>query len=183
MITIGAFYNGPEFSGSPIQKLEGATSQATVAVCGKFEDRVPSPWINVVFNVPGSLGDFGEHEEIEVGRYSRKQNLLLLPVLVSEEAKAAPSVAYVVDILRRACAIASDVFARKGIKGFDLAKAEALIERMKPLIEERFAAFLAGEWPKSPLLFYNYDPAALARRSATSEKAKGDFPRNSRENE
>ena len=162
MITIGAEYFGPELGHSPIDKLMTATMQAAQDVCGGYpEEGTLVPWVNVVFYVPGSCGDYGIQQEIKAGRLSRKRKLLLVAVLVSEAVKAAPSLDYAIDILRRACTIAAEVFASKGIEGFDLAKAEAIVDRMKPLIAEKFAALLADRGKPGPPQFYNYDPATL----------------------
>jgi hypothetical protein len=144
MITIGAHYRGPEFEGALLDKLVMATAQGANAVCGRWPEGGIAPWINVVFYVPGSLGGFGDHPEIKAGRFSRKQKLFLVAVLVSEEAKAAPTVEYVVDILHRSCKLGAEVFAQKGIEGFELVKAEAVVDKMKDLIRQKFDAMTAS---------------------------------------
>lgn len=139
MITIGAHYRGPELEGSPIDELISATMQEVAAIRGEPDpERISTPAVNVVFHVPGRLGDFPDLKKIEAGRFSRKQKLLLVAVPVSREvAKAGGSVDFVIDALREANKIASEVFARKGVEGFDLAKANTLVDEVKSVLEER----------------------------------------------
>jgi hypothetical protein len=94
------------------------------------------PAMNVVFYVPGSLGDFPNITKVAAGRFSRKQKLLLVEVPVPRDiAASGGSVEFVIDALHQANAIAADVFARKGPEPFDLAKAEAIVERVKEALE------------------------------------------------
>ena len=103
--------------------------QAVEDVCGEPET-ISTPRVNVVFYVPGSLLAFEDLKKIEAARFTRKEKLLLVAVPVSREvAKLGASVAFIVDALRQAVAIAADVFARKKVAGFDLADAEVIVTR------------------------------------------------------
>ena len=139
MITIGANYEGPELEGSPIHQLIRATMQVVADIRGEPDpEKFSAPAVNVVFYVPGSLGDFPDLKQIEAARFSRKERLVLVAVPVPKDiAKAGASVDFVVDALRQAVAIAAEVFARKGVEGFDLAKANAIVEEVKTAVEER----------------------------------------------
>jgi hypothetical protein len=131
MISIGIHNNGPELEGSPIDELLGATMRAVSVARGKGYEAHASPAVNVVFYVPGSLGGF-DIPKIEESRFSRKQKLVLVAVPVpSEVAQAGGSVEFVIDALHKANAIAAEVFARKGKEPFDLAKAEAIVEKVR----------------------------------------------------
>ena len=137
MITIGAHYRGPELEGSPVDELISATMQAVEALCGEPE-KISTPRVNVVFFVPGSLGEFEDLKKIEAGRFSRKQKLLLVAVPIPREiAKLGASVGFVVDALRKANEIASEVFARKGVEGFDLAAANTIVDKVSSALSER----------------------------------------------
>jgi len=149
MIATGGHYRGPELSGSRIQKLLNAAMKALIQECGLFigaDDldhdglgRTPgriftvgsTPAVNVVFYVPGSLGGF-DIPKIEASRFSRKKKLLLVAVPVPPEvAQAGGSVEFIIDALHKANAIAAAVFARKGNEPFDLARAEAIVEKVR----------------------------------------------------
>ncbi|MCX5677327.1 MAG: hypothetical protein NTX87_20275 [Planctomycetota bacterium] len=91
-----------------------------------------APAVNVVFYVPGSLDTYGSLGQIEAARFSRKKKLLLVAVPVPPEvAQAGGSVEFVIDALHKANAIATEVFAHKGTEPFDLAKAEAIVEKVR----------------------------------------------------
>ena len=123
--------------GSPIFQLMCATMQAVEDVCGEPET-ISTPRVNVVFYVPGSLLAFEDLKKIEAARFTRKEKLLLVAVPVSREvAKLGASVAFIVDALRQAVAIAADVFARKKVAGFDLADAEVIVDKVRIAMEKR----------------------------------------------
>ncbi|MBX3435735.1 MAG: hypothetical protein KF847_20650 [Pirellulales bacterium] len=150
MISIGEHYRGPELHGSKIQTLLGCVGRSIIAECGHFvggkdiagRDSNSDPFkrafevgsapaANVVFYVPGSLGDF-DIPKIEASRFSRKQKLLLIAVPVpKEEVASGGSVEFVTGALHEANRIAAETFARKGAEPFDLEKAEAIVERVR----------------------------------------------------
>ncbi len=133
MISIGAHFRGPELEGSPIDKRLSSAMKAVIAECRDFRDG-SAPAVNVVFYVPGSLGGF-DIPKIEASRFSRKQQLLLVAVPVPEAVAAAGgSVEFVIDALHKANTIAAEVFAKKGAQSFDLAKAEAIVEKVKDVL-------------------------------------------------
>jgi len=134
MISIGGHFRGPELEGSPIDKLIGAAMIAVEAARSKGYEAHATPAVNVVFYVPGSLGGF-DIPKIEASRFSRKKKLVLVAVPVPPEvAQAGGSVEFIIDALHKANAIAADVFARKGKEPFDLARAEATVEKVKQLL-------------------------------------------------
>ena len=86
--------------------------------------------MNVVFYVPGSLGDF-DIPKIEASRFSRKQKLLLVAVPVPKAVvQSGGSVEFVMAALHQPNALAAEVFACKGVGVFDLAQAEAILEKV-----------------------------------------------------
>jgi hypothetical protein len=131
MISIGGHYNGPELEGSAIDLLIRSAAKAVKRFRGDDYEAHSVPAVNVVFYVPGSLGAEGP-TKIEAARFSRKQKLLLVAVPVPRDvAEAGGSIEFVIDALHRANAIATEVFAKKGVGAFDLAKAEALVEKVR----------------------------------------------------
>jgi hypothetical protein len=131
MISIGVDFMGPEHPETAIGQLLLAASRRVQEHRGDYES-YPGPRVNVVFYVPGSLGDFPNITKVAAGRFSRKQKLLLVEVPVPRDvAESGGSVEFVISALRQANAIAADVFARKGPEPFDLAKAEAIVKRVK----------------------------------------------------
>jgi len=136
MITIGAYFGGPELHDSPIQLLIRSAMKAAKQIRGDWTEGSYAA-VNTVFYVPGSLDTYGGLKQIEPARFSRKQKLLLVAVPVPESVAAAGgSVEFVIDALHKANAIAADVFAKKGSEPFDLAKAEAIVEKVKDALVE-----------------------------------------------
>ncbi len=91
-----------------------------------------APALNVVFYVPGSILAFDDLKQIEAARYSRKKKLLLVAVPVPRDVAASDgSVEFVIGALRKANAIAAEVFAKKGKEPYDLAKAEWLVDQVE----------------------------------------------------
>ena len=130
MITIGAHFRGPELSGSVIEQTIREVAKGVVAARGDWkEGRAPA--VNVVFYVPGSLGTF-EIPKIEPSRFSRKKKMLLVAVPVPKDVTdAGYAVEFVLDALRKANAIAADVFSRKGSEAFALHQADAIVEKVR----------------------------------------------------
>jgi len=105
---------------------------------GPYFEVGSAPAINVIFFVPGSVAQHERLTKIEASRFSRKQKLLLVAVPVPKEvADAGGSVDFVIDALHKANAIAAEVFAKKGSEPFDLAKAEAIVERVREALIAR----------------------------------------------
>ena len=137
MISIGAHYRGPELDGSPVDLLIRSAAKALKRLRGDGYEAHSVPAVNVVFYVPGSLGGF-DIPRIEASRFSRKQKLLLVAVPVpGSVAASGGSVDFVLDALHRANAIAAEVFSKKGTEPFDLAKAEAIVEKVKDALVAR----------------------------------------------
>jgi hypothetical protein len=131
MISIGGHYRGPELDGSPVDLLIRSAAMALKRLRGNGYEAHSAPAVNVVFYVPGSLGDF-DIPKIEASRFSRKQKLLLVAVPVPKDVAAAGgSVEFVIGALRQAVAIAAEVFAGKKVGVFDRARAEAIIEKVR----------------------------------------------------
>lgn len=157
MIAIGEHYRGPELSKAKIGQLLKCTNLAMkkatgpivgmdeFAFCnvesssGPYIQLGSSPLLNVIFYVPGSLGEF-EIGRIEASRFSRKQKLLLVAVPVpKQEVESGGSVEFVIDALHEANRIAAETFAKKGTESFNLEKAGALVEMVrKSLVEQGF---------------------------------------------
>jgi hypothetical protein len=136
MIFIGNHFHGPELTGSPIDRLLTSAAKAAVSSRGPF-DLGSTPAVNVVFHVPGSLGEAPQAAHPVAGRFSRKQKLLLVEVYVPKEQVATGgSIDFVIDSLRQANAIAADVFARKGTEPFDVAKANAIIDQVSEALRK-----------------------------------------------
>jgi hypothetical protein len=138
MITTGDHFRGPELKDSPIWKLLGATMSAVIAARGDWKEG-SSPGVNVVFYVPGSLGDF-DISTIEASRFSRKHKLLLVAVPVPRHLVYGDGLfEFVIDALFQANRIAAETFARKKAGHFDLAQANAIVNEVKnALIEQGF---------------------------------------------
>jgi len=96
-----------------------------------------APAVIVVWIVPGSLGEVnftGQRTTL----FSRKKKLLQIEAAVPQEVvDAGGSVDFVIDALHTASATAAEVFARKGKEPFDLARAEAIVERVRDELEKR----------------------------------------------
>lgn len=152
MISIGCDFFGPELKSSPIGKLLLETANRIAELRGgewygvkdvSGLDRRPRPSsayfevgslpaVNIVFQVPGSLGDFPALSAPRPGRFSRKQQLLLVEVYVPREQVASGgSVEFVIDALRQSCVIAADVFDKKNMSPFDLSTANVIIDRVR----------------------------------------------------
>ncbi len=152
MISLGEQYGGPELQVAEIFSVLCRTSQLVAQyrggemyggkdIAGVDESPRPdgpyfevgsAPTLNIIFHVPGSITDFPPLDAPQAGRFSRKQKLLLVNVYVSREQVAAGgSIEFVIDALRKSCAIAADVFEKKKAGPFDLARANAIIGRVK----------------------------------------------------
>ena len=138
MITTGNHFRGPELENSRIWNLLGATMRAVIAARGECEEG-SSPGVNVVFYVPGSLGDF-DIQRIEASRFSRRQKLVLVAVPVPKEVvEVGGSREFVIDALHQANMIAVETFARKKAGQFDLDRAEAIVEKVsQSLVDQGF---------------------------------------------
>ena len=150
MITIGVNYGGPEQKGAGIFQLFSAVMRAISderglwiggddfgpgvpePACGKYFRVGSSPALNVVFYVPGSLLAYRDLTRIEPARFSRKQKLLLVAVPVPPEMiNSSCALDFVIGALHQANAIAAEVFAKKNVGTFDLAAADAIVEKAK----------------------------------------------------
>lgn len=124
MISIGAVYNGPELRGSKINRLIMATSKAVKGSRGTLGE---TPWVNAVFVVPGSLGDV-DFTDLIYGDYSKKDNAVVVQIPVPQKVAegTADQVAFIIDALRGANAMAFEFFRQRG-EEFALKKAEDLV--------------------------------------------------------
>jgi hypothetical protein len=131
MISIGCILKGPELSSTLIAHRLMTAMRWVDHYRGEYpEGAVPE--VNIVFYVPGSLGDFPNMTEITAGRFSRKKKLLLVGVPVPRGmADSGGSVEFIIDTLRKATALAAEVFARKGAEPFDLNKANEIVEQVR----------------------------------------------------
>lgn len=138
MISIGAHYRGPELDGSVIEQTIRRAMKAVEQARGPGYEEHATPAVNVVFYVPGSLGNF-DIPCIEASRFSRKQKLLLVAVPVPPEiVQSNATVDFVIDSLHQANRIAGETFARKGPEPFDLDRAETIVESVRlSLLDQR----------------------------------------------
>lgn len=133
MIATGDYYRGPELKDSPIWKFLGATMKAVISARGEWKEG-DSPGVIVVWVVPGSLGEVSFSGQ-RTTLFSRKKKLLQLEAAVPQDVvDAGGSVEFVVASLRQACATAAEVFERKGRESFDLANADAVIEKVRTVL-------------------------------------------------
>ena len=140
MITLGAQFGGPEQNGSPIDVAILSVMDAVRDARGE-RNKGAAPAVNVVLYIPGSCG-IAAPTKIEAARFSRKQKLLLVAVPVpSEMINSSCALDFVISALHQANAIAADVFAKKNVGTFDLAAADAIVEKAK-------AEIAAGKYEK-----------------------------------
>ena len=129
MISIGSVLKGPELRGSHTDRILTEIAKAAMECRGAFEFGA-SPAVNVVFYVPGSLGS-PDWEGVRDGKYSRKQQVLMVQVAVPSHLMGAASLkAHLLESLHGANAVCFELFCQKGLR-FPLQEAEALVERIK----------------------------------------------------
>jgi len=130
MIATGGYYRGPEIKDSRIDKMLRATGKALDAICGDWKEG-DAPGLVVLFVVPGSLGDVNFVGQ-RVTLFSRKKKLVQIEAAVPREVvDAGGSMNFVIDALRQASRTAAEHFERKKAGVFDLAKADAIVEKVK----------------------------------------------------
>ena len=158
MIAIGAHYRGPEFEGSHgISKILRATSNTlrdirgpwigtdSFGPCDSKPDSGPyfelgsEPAVNIVFFVPGSLGDF-DISQIEVSKFSRKKQLVLISIPIPRDVViSGGSVSFVIDALNDAIRLSDETFKKKKVGNFDFKKAQSIVDLVKQsLLEQGF---------------------------------------------
>lgn len=127
MISIGAVFKGPELQGSQIDRLILAASKALKEQRGTLGQ---TPWVNAVFIIPGSLGS-ADFDELRYGDYSKKNKAVVVQIPVPKKVVegSADPVAFIVDALRGANAMAFEFFRRQG-EEFPLRDAEALVDKI-----------------------------------------------------
>jgi len=131
MITIGTAYLGPELRDSKVHAALSKVMQAAIEARGDFEFGT-APAVNVVFTVPGSLGG-PNWSGARDGTFSRKEKMLMIEIAVPEEIVSSDRVLdFIIEALRGANAIASDVY-RKRCLPYPLRKAEELVTNIEQL--------------------------------------------------
>ena len=134
MISIGSIFSGPELKESAIDTAIKRLTKAAIDVRGDFV-LGQHPSVNVVFHVPGSLGGPGS-EYIQTGKFSRKQQLLLVAVPVPDTEVSNDQVMdFLIDSLKSANAVAFDFFRNKGLN-FPLAVAEEMVGKIYERVSE-----------------------------------------------
>jgi len=139
MIAIGGYFRGPELEGSRIDKLVSATSMAVREARGDWQEGdVPS--VIVLFVVPGSLGEVNFSGQ-RTTLFSRKKMLLQIeaavPEVIVQSADTVSADDFVIDALRQASQTAAEHFTKKKAGTFDLAKAEAIIQKTQAILAAR----------------------------------------------
>lgn len=133
MIAIGAVYGEPEQKDSEIDQTISAAMRAAKKLRAPWQIG-DAPGVNVVFYVPGRLTS-PDWKGLRDGKFSRKQQLLMIQVAVPKDVVASHySKDFVIESLRKANVLALKVFHAKGFE-FPLAEADALVNR----IEEELA--------------------------------------------
>jgi hypothetical protein len=138
MITTGTHLGGPEQITAAFNEVDRQISKAVAELLGgdvdEWEGSIPG--VNVVFYVPGSVMDHASITKIEAARFSRKRKLLLVNVPVPPDIilNREKSLAFIVDALHKANAIAGEVFSQKGSEPFDLQKADAIVEQARNVV-------------------------------------------------
>jgi hypothetical protein len=132
MISIGAVYNGPELQGSKINRLIMATSKAVKELRGTLGQ---TPWVNVVFVVPGSLGG-ADFDDLKYGDYSKKDKAVVVQIPMPKNVAegTADQVGFIIDALRGANAMAFEFF-RQHDEKFPLREAEILVGEVAERVE------------------------------------------------
>lgn len=133
MIATGEYYRGPELKGSRIEKHLDTVGKALIAARGDWKEG-DAPAVIVLFVVPGSLGDVNFSGQ-RTTLFSRKKKLLQIGAAVPKELVSAERIDdFVIDALRKASRMAAEHFERKKAGVFDLAKADAIIDRVRELL-------------------------------------------------
>jgi hypothetical protein len=129
MISIGAVYRGPELRERPAYQRIGALMRAAIKFRGWFEVGT-RPGINVVFYVPGSLGDF-DFDEPRESKFSRKKQYLMVQVPVPKSEVNSQSLDdFLIKSLREANLIATQVFQEKKMV-YPYREAEELVNQIE----------------------------------------------------
>lgn len=137
MIYIGAIYSGPELEGSHFWHIKIAVTMAMSDAIGNFQEGA-APSYNIVFCVPGSLGE-PDWTDLRQVRYSRKKQMVLLHAAVPREVVASDNAFdYLISTLREANDAAYRFFKRKGIH-FDKDKADGLVVEAVRLAKARLS--------------------------------------------
>lgn len=134
MISIGAVYDGPELQGSQISQLIMATSKAVKQLRGTLGE---TPWVNAVFIVPGSLGE-PDFDYIKYGDYSKKDKAVVVQIPMPRKvAEGADQVAFIVNGLHGANAMAFEFFRQRGGEEYPLREAEELVNQVAQRLAEQ----------------------------------------------
>lgn len=126
MISIGAVYRGPELRDSHINRVISASMQSAMKIRSELES-ASRPSVNVIFYVPGSLGE-PDWDGLREAKFSLRQKLLMVQVAVPQEVvDSATPEDYVIESLYGANAVAFEFFRQKQMQ-FPLAEAEQLVK-------------------------------------------------------
>lgn len=137
MIYLGAIYSGPELEGSHFSRVESAVMCAVSDALGDFQEG-DAPSYNVVFCVPGSLGE-PDWVDLRQVRYSKKKKMILLHAAVPREVVSSDNAFdYIIATLREANDAAYRFFKHKGMQ-FDKDKADGLVVEATRLAMARLA--------------------------------------------
>ena len=130
MIAIGAVYNGPEHQQSFAKQAITVAMNGFCDLRGTDEIGGEIPGLNVVFYVPGSLGD-PDWVGLRDSKFSRKKKMLMVQVAVPRVMVNSPSLPnFIIESIHGANKIAFQFFHAKGIE-FPLADAEDLTDRVQ----------------------------------------------------
>lgn len=133
MISLGNQYGGPELKGSAIRLLLQKIMQLVSDLRDENYDDGTSPWVNIIFIVPGSLikPDFSG---MKTGFFSKKRKGLVIQIAVPQSVlDCGTEEPFAIESLMNAMDLADEYFRKKGLD-FDLGGAKNLILEVRNLI-------------------------------------------------
>lgn len=134
MIAIGTVFKGPELQGSRIDRLMMATSKTVKQLRGTLGE---TPWVNAVFIIPGSLGE-ADFDYPKYGESSKKDKAVVVQIPMPRKvAEGADQVAFIVDGLHGANAMAFEFFRQRGGEEYLLHEAEQLVNQVAAHLAEQ----------------------------------------------
>jgi hypothetical protein len=129
MIAIGGHFGGQELKESAIDRALLTAMRVVKLERSPAYDNGEIPYVNPVFVVPGSLST-PDFDDIQLGKFSRKDKSLVVEVSVPESVAAGQGIRdFIIEGLHMANAAAFHFFDDKGMK-FPLREAEELVKKV-----------------------------------------------------
>jgi hypothetical protein len=137
MIYIGAIFDGPELEGGHFSRVMTAFVYAN-SIARDESKEGDAPSYNIVFCVPGSLGE-PDWTDLRQVRYSKKKKMILLHAAVPRDVVASDNAFdYIIATLREANDAAYRFYKHKGMH-FAKEKADGLVVEAARLAKARLA--------------------------------------------